>query len=57
MVVMKFRNSTDAAEFAEAYNGKHFNSMEVSHTWGGVDHFSAWCRSQKYAMSFMYYLS
>ncbi|KAI0084471.1 BRCA1-associated protein 2-domain-containing protein [Irpex rosettiformis] len=28
MVVVKFRNASDAAEFAEAYNGKQFNSME-----------------------------
>ncbi|KAI0705156.1 BRCA1-associated protein 2-domain-containing protein [Cytidiella melzeri] len=28
MVVIKFRDATDAAEFAEAYNGKQFNSME-----------------------------
>jgi hypothetical protein len=27
---MKFRKEQDAAEFAEAYNGKQFNSMEVS---------------------------
>jgi hypothetical protein len=30
MAVMKFRREEDAAEFAEAYNGKQFNSMEVS---------------------------
>lgn len=30
MVVIKFRKASDAAEFAEAYNGKQFNSMEVS---------------------------
>ncbi|KDR80572.1 hypothetical protein GALMADRAFT_240888 [Galerina marginata CBS 339.88] len=28
MVVIKFLNPADAAEFAEAYNGKPFNSME-----------------------------
>ncbi len=26
---MNFRDEGDAAEFAEAYNGKQFNSMEV----------------------------
>jgi BRCA1-associated protein len=30
IVIIKFFNSADAAEFAEAYNGKPFNSMEVS---------------------------
>lgn len=30
MVVMKFLNPAAAAEFAEEYNGKPFNSMEVS---------------------------
>jgi BRCA1-associated protein len=30
IVVIKFNNTADAAEFAEAYNGKLFNSMEVS---------------------------
>ena len=28
---MKFREMSHAAEFAEAYNGKQFNSMEVCH--------------------------
>ncbi len=27
---MKFRDTANAAEFVEAYNGKQFNSMEVS---------------------------
>lgn len=31
IVVIKFRDANDAAEFAEAYNGKQFNSMEVRH--------------------------
>ena len=31
IVVMKFREPANAAEFAEAYNGKQFNSMEVCH--------------------------
>lgn len=31
IVVMKFRDTTNVAEFVEAYNGKQFNSMEVSH--------------------------
>ena len=30
LVVLKFFSPTDAAEFAEAYNGKPFNSMEAS---------------------------
>jgi len=30
MVVIKFLNPAAAAEFAEEYNGKPFNSMEVS---------------------------
>jgi len=30
IVIIQFFNSADAAEFAEAYNGKPFNSMEVS---------------------------
>ena len=29
MVIIKFFNPADAAEFVEAYNGKPFNSMEV----------------------------
>jgi len=29
MVIIKFLNPADAAEFTEAYNGKPFNSMEV----------------------------
>lgn len=29
IVIMKFMNPADAAEFVEAYNGKAFNSMEV----------------------------
>lgn len=29
IVVINFRNEADANEFAEAYNGKQFNSMEV----------------------------
>ncbi|KAA1468807.1 zf-UBP-domain-containing protein [Dentipellis sp. KUC8613] len=29
IVLMKFRKAEDAAEFAEAYNGKPFNSMEA----------------------------
>lgn len=29
VVVMKFRDPANAAEFVEAYNGKQFNSMEV----------------------------
>ena len=29
LVVLKFFKPTDAAEFAEVYNGKPFNSMEV----------------------------
>ncbi|EKM50438.1 uncharacterized protein PHACADRAFT_152408 [Phanerochaete carnosa HHB-10118-sp] len=29
IVVIKFRNAEDAAEFVEAYNGKQFNSMEA----------------------------
>jgi len=32
MVVMKFLNPAAAAEFAEEYNGKPFNSMEVSYS-------------------------
>src|SRR5882762_2337509 len=32
IVVVNFSKAADAAEFAEAYNGKPFNSMEVS-TW------------------------
>lgn len=30
MVIIKFLNPADAVEFTEAYNGKPFNSMEVS---------------------------
>ena len=30
LVVIRFKDEADAAEFAEAYNGKQFNSMEVS---------------------------
>ena len=30
LVLMKFRKIEDAVEFAEAYNGKPFNSMEAS---------------------------
>ena len=29
LVVIRFKEEIDAAEFAEAYNGKQFNSMEV----------------------------
>lgn len=29
IVIIKFRNAEDAAEFIEAYNGKQFNSMEA----------------------------
>lgn len=29
IVVIQFRNSAEASEFAEAYNGRQFNSMEV----------------------------
>ncbi|GJE91160.1 ring finger and zf-UBP domain-containing protein [Phanerochaete sordida] len=29
IVIIKFRKAEDAAEFAEAYNGKQFNSMEA----------------------------
>ena len=32
LVVLKFFKPTDAAEFAEAYNGKPFNSMEVGNS-------------------------
>ena len=31
MVIIKFLNPAAAAEFAEEYNGKPFNSMEVSY--------------------------
>ena len=31
MVFIRFRDSTSSEEFAEAYNGKAFNSVEVSH--------------------------
>lgn len=29
IVLIKFRQAEDAAEFIEAYNGRPFNSMEV----------------------------
>ena len=31
MVIIKFLNPAAAAEFAEEYNGKPFNSMEVGY--------------------------
>lgn len=30
MALIRFRQSEEATEFAEAYNGKPFNSMDVS---------------------------
>ena len=31
MVFIRFRDSTSSEEFIEAYNGKAFNSLEVSY--------------------------
>jgi hypothetical protein len=36
MVIIKFLNPAAAAEFAEEYNGKPFNSMEVSYMLSGL---------------------
>jgi hypothetical protein len=58
MVILKFMNPADASEFIEAYNGKPFNSMEVSNMSDCLFHneFSYGCRlSQKYVMSSMFY--
>ena len=36
IVVIAFRDEADASEFAEVYNGKQFNSMEVGHQASGL---------------------
>lgn len=60
IVVIKFFNPADAAEFAEAYNGKPFNSMEVCPCLKFQEellHSDMIFISRKYAMSSMFYLS
>lgn len=55
MVFMRFRDSTSSEEFVEAYNGKAFNSLEVSYHPALVFLRLLMCTfSLKYAMSFAF---
>ena len=53
MVFIRFRDSTSSEEFVEAYNGKAFNSLEVSYDPASMFLRLLMCAfSLKYAMLF-----
>lgn len=57
MALLRFRRSEEATEFVEAYNGKPFNSMDVSNLMMSlVGEYLKLVSSPRHVMLFAFYL-